>query len=212
MKTCKNCIYSKIIIPKNTNCPSEFVCSLSDEDFHNCISNDMWHFSSKVLDQPLEDDAINNDLISRGDLINAKPEFMNEKVVRDTKYRTTKDRIYAKAWNACNSYWLNTIKNAPTVEEHQPGVWVAREDMDYLDKNKVVHKHFQCNKCGLVHDFIDGHTSQYNFCPQCGADMKIKNISPDSGIQEFDKKFADLIVFNDQPQRQLKSSDVHEDV
>lgn len=55
MKTCKNCIYSKIIIPKNTNCPSEFVCSLSDEDFHDCISNDMSHFSSKILDQSLKD-------------------------------------------------------------------------------------------------------------------------------------------------------------
>lgn len=58
-----------------------------------------------------------NDLIGREDLINAKPEFMNENVVRDTKYRTAKDRIYAKAWNACNYYWLNTIKNAPAVEE-----------------------------------------------------------------------------------------------
>lgn len=54
-------------------------------------------------------------LIDADDLKNAKPEFMNEKVVRDTKYRTTKDRIYAKAWNDCNSYWLNAIKNAPTV-------------------------------------------------------------------------------------------------
>lgn len=60
---------------------------------------------------------MNNDLINREALINAKPEFMNEKVVRDTKYRTTKDRIYAKAFNACNSYWLNTIKNATAAEE-----------------------------------------------------------------------------------------------
>ena len=62
---------------------------------------------------------MNNDLISRSDLINSKPEFMNEKVVRDTKYRTSKDRIYARAWNACNRYWLNTIKNAQTVEEKE---------------------------------------------------------------------------------------------
>lgn len=60
---------------------------------------------------------MSNDLISREALKNAKPEFMNEKVVRDTKYRTTKDRIYAKAWNACNSCWIDTIDNAPAVEE-----------------------------------------------------------------------------------------------
>lgn len=58
---------------------------------------------------------MNNDLISREALENAKPEFMNEKVTHDTKYRTTKDRIYAKAWNACNSCWLDTIKMPPTV-------------------------------------------------------------------------------------------------
>lgn len=65
---------------------------------------------------------------------------------------------------------LNRIRN-----EKRQGEWIAREDMDYLDENKVVHNHFQCNKCGLVHDFIDGHTSQYNFCPQCGADMRKPN-------------------------------------
>lgn len=48
MKTCKNCIYSRKIIPKNTNCPSEFVCSLSDEDFHDCISDDMSHYKLSI--------------------------------------------------------------------------------------------------------------------------------------------------------------------
>lgn len=59
------------------------------------------------------------------------------------------------------------------LEEKPTGEWIAREDMDYLDENKVEHKHFECNKCGLIHDFIDGHTSSYNFCPNCGAKMKI---------------------------------------
>lgn len=67
-----------------------------------------------------------------------------------------------------------------------------------------------CGKSALYHEI--GLMIESRFCPNCGAAMKIKNISPDSGIREFDKKFADLIVFNDQPQRQLKSSDVHEDV
>lgn len=61
---------------------------------------------------------------------------------------------------------------ADAFNERPQGEWIAREDMDYLDKNKAVHNHFECNKCGLIHDFIDGHTSQYNFCPNCGADMR----------------------------------------
>lgn len=58
------------------------------------------------------------------------------------------------------------------IDSKPEGKWIAREDMDYVDKNKVVHNHFECSKCGLIHDFIDGHTSQYNFCPNCGADMR----------------------------------------
>lgn len=49
--------------------------------------------------------------------------------------------------------------------------WIRREDMDFLDENKVIHKHFMCKKCGFIHDFVDGHTSQYNFCPNCGTEL-----------------------------------------
>lgn len=60
--------------------------------------------------------------------------------------------------------------NKEAINSRPQGKWVAREDMDYIDENKVVHNHFMCNKCGLIHDFIDEHTSQYNFCPNCGAE------------------------------------------
>jgi hypothetical protein len=30
----------------------------------------------------------------------------------------------------------------------------------------------QCSECGFIHKFIDGHTAQYNFCPNCGARME----------------------------------------
>ena len=30
----------------------------------------------------------------------------------------------------------------------------------------------RCSQCGFIHYFIEGHDSQYNFCPQCGADMR----------------------------------------
>ena len=58
------------------------------------------------------------------------------------------------------------------VNERPKGKWIHREDMDYLDENKVNHIHFMCEKCEFVHDFIDGHTAQYNFCPNCGAKMR----------------------------------------
>lgn len=137
---------------------------------------------------------MNNDLISRSDLINAKPEFMNEKVVRDTKYQTAKDRIYAKAWNACNSYWLNTIKNAPTVEPKKEIVPVCKVTFDKEQLQEMVDKKvaelvadlerpqgewkfiqgattqgsLKCPFCG----YRDYHKTNSNFCPNCGADMR----------------------------------------
>ena len=86
-----------------------------------------------------------DNLISREALKNTKPEFMNEKVVRDTKYQTTKDRIYARAWNDCNSYWLNIIDNcqpvkAYTEEEVQEiREEVAKEFKDIIDNLQPVN-------------------------------------------------------------------------
>lgn len=60
----------------------------------------------------------------------------------------------------------------PVVPQPKMGRWLHREIMDYLDKNKVIHNHFMCQDCGFIHDFIDGHTAQYKYCPSCGAKMQ----------------------------------------
>lgn len=125
---------------------------------------------------------MNNDLISRSDLSNVKPEFLNEKVVRDTKYQTAKDRIYAKAWNACNSCWIDIIDEAPTVCGNNPK-WCENcvskgkcastrpqaEWKEYKLRNDIVVEYaFKCSNCkkdsGLVY--------RTDFCPNCGAKMQ----------------------------------------
>lgn len=86
-----------------------------------------------------------DNLISREALKTNKPEFMNEKVVRDIKYQTTKDRIYAKAWNDCNSYWLNIIDNAPSIkaytekEVQEIREEVAKEFIDIIGNGQPVN-------------------------------------------------------------------------
>lgn len=30
----------------------------------------------------------------------------------------------------------------------------------------------RCKKCGFVHFFIEGHDTQYKFCPECGKVVK----------------------------------------
>ena len=49
MKNCKQCIYSKIVHPRNPECISEAICTLSDEEFHDCLSNDRSKFEGNLL-------------------------------------------------------------------------------------------------------------------------------------------------------------------
>lgn len=116
------------------------------------------------------------------DVMNKKIAEIQKEYVTLCKRRTTMNNITPKEAIANLNHLYGMV--APDIqrsldvaikalEEKRPkGKWVAREDMDYIDENKVVHNHFMCNKCGLIHDFIDEHTSQYNFCPNCGADMR----------------------------------------
>lgn len=95
---------------------------------------------------------------------------------------TGKDRLYCKKLLAdkddCGEYKMaidaqnnkTVIKELSHVkQEPKTGHWISREDMDYIDENKVTNNHFMCKDCGFIHNFIDGHTSQYNFCPNCGC-------------------------------------------
>ncbi len=90
--------------------------------------------------------------------------LVNEQVKQGSwGYALEEDSSYEVSWKDVLK-WL----------EQQPktGHWIHREDMDYLDKNKVMHLHFMCQDCGFIHDFIDGHTAQYKYCPSCGVKME----------------------------------------
>lgn len=50
-----------------------------------------------------------NDLISRAEAIELKPEFLNPNVNRETKEQTAIDRAYARGWNSCNTHWIKEI-------------------------------------------------------------------------------------------------------
>lgn len=49
MKNCKECIYSRTITPKNPYCRLEVVCTLSDEEFHDCLFNNRSRFEGNQL-------------------------------------------------------------------------------------------------------------------------------------------------------------------
>lgn len=73
---------------------------------------------------------------------------------------------------ACVSDCVDEIEKLPSAEPVQKtGKWIHREDMDFIDQNDVQHIHLMCENCGLIHDFFDGHTGQYKYCPNCGSRM-----------------------------------------
>ena len=41
----------------------------------------------------------------------------------------------------------------------------------YTHWGRVRHDQFECCNCGLTKEFVDGHASQYKFCPQCGLEI-----------------------------------------
>ena len=48
--------------------------------------------------------------ITENSIIECKPEFLNEKIVRESADETMHDRWYAKGWNECNNAWMDNIK------------------------------------------------------------------------------------------------------
>lgn len=69
------------------------------------------------------------------------------------------------------------IDTEPTadVRENVRGEWVIVVDKtEMCDKEgvKTWGSLCQCNKCGFVLNAVEGHIGQYNFCPNCGADMR----------------------------------------
>ena len=71
------------------------------------------------------------------------------------------------------------INDAPTVQADRPhGEWVeVVERTEQYDREgvKTWATLYQCSNCGFVLNAIEGHIGQYDFCPNCGADMRKEN-------------------------------------
>lgn len=71
---------------------------------------------------------------------------------------------------------LSDIKNAPPVTPtRHHGYWeetvVLPRAYDIMG-NKTWASQMRCNKCEFATFAVEGKFSQYNFCPNCGADMR----------------------------------------
>lgn len=91
------------------------------------------------------------DAISRQAVLNA----IMANNIRENEYNLTSSRI------------KEAVEDLPSVNPQEPktGRWI----MIYLTDTSDIDG--QCSECGFIHKFIDGHTTQYNYCPNCGARM-----------------------------------------
>lgn len=62
----------------------------------------------------------------------------------------------------------DTLAKHGLIKEQNPktGHWIKLFLIDTSDIDG------QCSECGFIHRFIDGHTTQYDYCPNCGAKME----------------------------------------
>lgn len=61
------------------------------------------------------------------------------------------------------------------LKEVVSGEWVFNsydEDAYDVHGNKSWANRYYCSNCNFEHAFIEDHTGQYNYCPNCGADMR----------------------------------------
>lgn len=69
------------------------------------------------------------------------------------------------------------INGQPTadVKPVVRGEWVFNsydEDAYDVHGNKSWANRYYCSNCNFERAFIEDHTGQYNYCPNCGADMR----------------------------------------
>ena len=77
--------------------------------------------------------------------------------------KKVKNSLYSLVGYAYNEGYKEGLKEVKSTEvEKQVMPWNV---LGKLDDGTYKGK---CGNCGFVHYFIEGHDTQYKFCPQCG--------------------------------------------
>ena len=113
-----------------------------------------------------------SEYIKKQEALQAKNEFLNPCVKKDTNEETEYARAYAKGWNDCNSSFIDNIESIKTadVDEVKHGKWIEDEKMRREDGEIYDYCCSRC--CGLAgKDDYGNHAILSACCPHCGAKM-----------------------------------------
>ena len=87
-------------------------------------------------------------------------------ILEVSKHMATSGRMYNQA-----------IDMAIEALSERTGEWLEVEvfpEVYDIEGVKTWGSEMQCDQCGFRHTAIEGHMAQYNYCPNCGANMEIK--------------------------------------
>ena len=87
-------------------------------------------------------------------------------ILEVSKHMATSGRMYNQA-----------IDMAIEALSERTGEWLEVEEFPEvydIEGVKTWGSEMQCDQCGFRHTAIEGHMAQYNYCPNCGANMEIK--------------------------------------
>lgn len=90
---------------------------------------------------------------------------------------------YAEGIRHCMEVTIAIINEQPTIEpERKPGKWIEDAETYYKAVNEkgggvdgntpFFTDDIACPKCLAMFSVIDNCTETFNFCPNCGADMR----------------------------------------
>lgn len=75
---------------------------------------------------------------------------------------------------------VRDVKALPSVTPTRTkGKWIIKDGKEQgydIAGIKTWYIQIMCNKCGFIKTAIEGHTGQYNYCPNCGAEMKSEQL------------------------------------
>ena len=60
-------------------------------------------------------------------------------------------------------------------KKSKTGHWITKDGKEQgydIGGVKTWYIQIMCSECGLIKTAIEGHTGQYNYCPQCGCEMQ----------------------------------------
>ena len=69
---------------------------------------------------------------------------------------------------------INALYNGTPLTERPKGRWINKfgKEQGYdIAGIKTWYIQILCDKCGFIKTAIEGHTGQYHYCPNCGAEM-----------------------------------------